>query len=119
MKAKEIRKSAREAMSGKWGRFVGINLLLFAISILAVVVVFTPMIISIGNMIINSDSGNTIDDSAALGMVGSLGITYLLYIILILFILPLAYAFLENLIKLKRDNNTKCTEFFGLIFKRF
>ena len=32
MKAKEIRKSAREAMSGKWGRFVGMNLLLSAIS---------------------------------------------------------------------------------------
>lgn len=92
MKAKEIRKSAREAMSGKWGRFVGMNLLLSAISILAVVVVFTPMIISIGNMIINSDSGNTIDDSAALGMVGSLGITYLLYIILILFIVQIGRA---------------------------
>ena len=119
MKAKEIRKSAREAMSGKWGRFVEINLLLFAISILAVIVAFLPMIISMGSILIDSYSGNTIDDSAALGMVGSLGITYLLYIILILFIVPLAYAFLENLIKLKRDNNTKCTEFLGLIFKRF
>ena len=42
MKAKEIRKSAREAMSGKWGRFVGMNLLLSAISILAVIVAFLP-----------------------------------------------------------------------------
>lgn len=119
MRAKEVRYEAREAMSGKWGRFVGMHLLLTIITFLALIVAMAPMYIGIISTLTKMIVSGTNDASAALGMIGSFGISYVLLIISMLFIVPLSYAFLENMVKLKRDNNTKCTEFLGKVFKKF
>lgn len=119
MKAKEIRFNARESMSGKWGRFVGMNLLVNVIAILAMVVAFIPMISSLFSVVSDVALYGTVDDLKAVGMVGAICLTFLLMVIVFLFVVPLSYSFLENMINLKRDNNTKATEFLKLMFKRF
>lgn len=121
MKAKEVRRDARESMSGKWGRFIAMNLILIAITVVATFVAMAPAIINAINsataLIRGATASSTLNTISS--SIGSFALTNVLYIILLIFAVPLNYAFVENLMKLKRDENTKCTEFFGLIFKRF
>ena len=121
-KAKEIRAKAREAMAGKWGRFVGMNFLYILITVLIGVICFSP-IIGIYVSLIADLFANKLTDAQLPNILSTFAskvfITELLSIVSILIGVPLAYAVLENIMKAKRDNETKATYFFGRIFPSF
>lgn len=119
MKIKEIRAEARENLSGKWPRFIGMNLIVIAISILTMVISFIPMFAGVASIVSQTISESELSAQNAIGMLGSIGLTYILLIILVIIFVPLGYSYLENIVKLKRDSNTKCTEFLKNIFKNF
>ncbi len=119
MKLKEIRAEARDCLYSKWPKFIGMNLLVLAITLIAMIICFIPMFIGVSSAISQSISGSELSAESAIGMLGSIGITYILFIILIVFLVPLGYSLLENVVKLKRDDTTKCTEFIKNIFKNF
>lgn len=119
MKIKEIRKEARDNLYGKWPKFIGMNLIVIAISVIIMIISFIPMFAGIASVAFQTISGSELSAESIIGMFGSIGLTYILFIICIVFMVPLGYSYLENIIKLKRDDNTKCTEFIKNIFKNF
>lgn len=122
MKIKEVKRQAREAMSGKWSKFVGMNLLLILVSLIAVIIVLLPIIFqattlsySVMSEQLTNAEFNNISMNIAISVMGS----YLLLIVMYIFIVPLSYSFIENIVNLKRDSETKATAFLRRIFKNF
>lgn len=125
-KAKEIRAKAREAMAGKWGRFVGMNLLYLVVLMVIGLITAAPLLGSLGGLVdlaTKAMAGKTITDamvkSVLGGFVGTSVLSSLLSLAAMLIEVPLAYALIENIMKAKRDNETTATYFLGRIFPSF
>ena len=125
-KAKEIRAKAREAMAGKWGRFVGMNLLYLVVLMVIGLITATPLLGSLGGLVdlaTKAMAGKTITDATVKsvlgGFVGTSVLSSLLSLAAMLIEVPLAYALIENIMKAKRDNETTATYFLGRIFPSF
>lgn len=125
-KAKEIRAKAREAMAGKWGRFVGMNLLYLVVLMVIGLITAAPLLGSLGGLVdlaTKAMAGKTITDAMVTsvlgGFVGTSVISSLLSLAAMLIEVPLAYALIENIMKAKRDNETTATYFLGRIFPSF
>ena len=125
-KAKEIRAKAREAMAGKWGRFVGMNLLYFVVLMVIGLITSAPLLGSLGGLVdlaTKAMAGKTITDAMVKnvlgGFVGTSVLSSLLSLAAMLIEVPLAYALIENIMKAKRDNETTATYFLGRIFPSF
>ena len=122
MKAKEIRYNARESMRGKWPKFVGMNVLLGLISVIAIIIVLLPIIIQSLSLVSDVISGNLTSakyEDITMNMSVAVMGTYVLLLVMYVFIIPLSYSFIENVIKLKRDSSVKATMFLKNIFKNF
>ena len=125
-KAKEIRAKAREAMAGKWGRFVGMNLLYLVVLMVIGLITAAPLLGSLGGLVdlaTKAMAGKTITDAMVKnvlgGFVGTSVLSSLLSLAAMLIEVPLAYALIENIMKAKRDNETRATYFLGKIFPSF
>lgn len=125
-KAKEIRAKAREAMAGKWGRFVGMNLLYLVVLMVIGLITAAPLLGSLGGLVdlaTKAMAGKTVTDamvrSVLGGFVGTSVLSSLLSLAAMLIEVPLAYALIENIMKAKRDNETTATYFLGRIFPSF
>lgn len=125
-KAKEIRAKAREAMAGKWGRFVGMNCLYLLTLVLIGCITMVPVLGSLGGILdisVKAMQGKNVSETALLNAFGAMaasgGISGLLSLVAFLIEVPLAYALTENVMKAKRDNETTATYFFGRIFPNF
>lgn len=128
MKAKEIRAQARENMSGRWGKFVGMNLLYLVIQVICIVVCFVPFISTFVSLLIEgagviaSGSDAQLASFAAeilTSLIGSIMLCYLLLLVVVVITVPLAYSFIKNIVELKRDDSVKATQFFKQWFKYF
>lgn len=128
MKAKEIRAKARENMSGKWGKFLGMNLLYLVVQVICIVICFVPFISTVvsllvgGAGIIASGSEAELTSFAteiATSLIGSFALCYLLLLVVVVITVPLAYSFIKNVMELKRDDSVKATQFFKQWFKNF
>lgn len=128
MKVKEIRAQARENMSGKWGKFVGMNLLYLVIQVICIVLCFVPFISAVISLVIDgasfivNASGAQLTSfvaETATSLVGSFALCYLLLLVVIVITVPLAYSFTKNVIELKRNDSVKATQFFKQWFKYF
>ena len=125
-KAKEIRAKAREAMAGKWGRFVGMNLLYLVVLMVIGLITAAPLLGSVGGLVdlaTKAMAGKTITEKMVTDVLGSFigtsALSSLLSIAAMLIEVPLAYALIENIMKAKRDNETTATYFLGRIFPSF
>lgn len=125
-KAKEIRAKAREAMAGKWGRFVGMNLLYLVVLMVIGLITAAPLLGSLGGLVdlaTKAMAGKTITDAMVKSVLGSFVgtsvLSSLLSLAAMLIEVPLAYALIENIMKAKRDNETTATYFLGRIFPSF
>ncbi len=124
MTAREIRAKSRLDMSGKWGKFVGMNVLYMVIFIVGIMLAFLPLIVSIvssaSNIIQNGSSMNESDVAlAAGGVLLSFVFFYIMYLAVIILGVPLGYSFTKNIMDLKRKEATKATEFVKNWFKSF
>lgn len=125
-KAKEIRAKAREAMAGKWGRFVGMNLLYLVVLMVIGLITAAPLLGSVGGLVdlaTKAMAGKTITEKMVTDVLGSFigtsALSSLLSIAAMLIEVPLAYALIENIMKAKRDNETTATYFLGRVFPSF
>lgn len=117
-----IKAKAIEAMEGKWGRFVGMNILYIVISLLIVLITLIPLFGSLGNLVNVIENGNYTEKAitdVVSGFAGTSALSSLLSIAAMLIEVPLAYALIENIMKAKRDNETTATYFLGRIFPNF
>ncbi len=124
MTAKEIRAKSRLDMSGKWGKFVGMNVLYMAIFIAGIMLAFLPLAVSIVSSASNIiENGTNMSESdvalAAGGVLLSFVFFYIIYIAVIVLIVPLGYSLTKNIMDLKRKESTKATEFVKNWFKSF
>lgn len=125
-KAKEIRAKAREAMAGKWGRFVGMNLLYLVVLMVIGLITAAPLLGSVGGLVdlaTKAMEGKTVTEAMVTKVLGSFvgtaALSSLLSLVAMLIEVPLAYALIENIMKAKRDNETTATYFLGRIFPNF
>jgi len=128
MKAKELIAQARENMSGRWGKFVGMNLLYLVIQVICIVICFIPFVSTFFSLIIEGASVLASGSDAAItafatemitSLIGSFVLCYLLLLVVIVITVPLAYSFIKNIVELKRDDSVKATQFFKQWFKYF
>ena len=125
-KAKEIRAKAREAMAGKWGRFVGMNLLYLVVLMVIGLITAAPLLGSVGGLVdlaTKAMAGKTVTEKmytdVLASFIGTSALSSLLSIAAMLIEVPLAYALIENIMKAKRDNETTATYFLGRVFPSF
>lgn len=128
MKAKELRAQARENMSGRWGKFVGMNLLYIVIQVICIVICFIPFVSTFFSLIIEGASVLASGSDTAItafatemitSLIGSFVLCYLLLLVVLVITVPLAYSFIKNIVDLKRDSSVKATQFFKQWFKYF
>lgn len=128
MKAKELRVQARENMSGRWGKFVGMNLLYIVIQVICIVICFIPFVSTFFSLIIEGASVLASGSDTAItafatemitSLIGSFVLCYLLLLVVLVITVPLAYSFIKNIVDLKRDSSVKATQFFKQWFKYF
>ena len=98
-KAKEIRAKAREAMAGKWGRFVGMNLLYLVVLMVIGLITAAPLLGSVGGLVdlaTKAMAGKTVTEKMVTDVlasfIGTSALSSLLSIAAMLIEVPLAYA---------------------------